>query len=232
MRSENRNEFWLGREIEIESATTRKAGFARVIEILNENAIVVSQSMSEKEETPLFPHEAVRIFIEEDDVVSCFQGIVVPLEDCEGANCTAGSGETFHGIKNIFFKHKHRKRIHKRSQVKLTAEMVTVSGLFARKSWKAVISNISSGGLRLIVNREPPELGTEVLVSLCLARRKAKIKGTVKAVTDLSSFNPLATEVERGFEVNVKTEKISDEDLLIDYLKTNKDEDFKIYSPI
>ncbi|MBU2495297.1 MAG: PilZ domain-containing protein [Candidatus Omnitrophica bacterium] len=234
MRPEDRNELRLGREIKIEPVTTGKVGSARVVEVLNENTIVVSQAMCEKEEMPLFPHEVVRIFIEEDDTVSCLQGIVVSLEDCESANLTAGSGETFYGIKNIFFKHKHRKRIHKRSRVKLTAEMVIVSGFFARKSWKAGISNISPGGLRLIINREPPELGTEVFVSLGLARRKIKIKGTVKGVTDLSSFNPLDIQAERGFGVNVKTEKVSDGDysLLLNYLKTKKDEDFEIYSPI
>ena len=234
MRPEDRNEFRLGRKIKIESVATGKIGLVKVVEILNETAIVVSQSMREKEETPLFPHDVVCIFIEEDDTVSGLQGVVVFLEDCEGANLIVPPGETFCCIKNIFFKRKHRKRIHKRSRVKLIAKMVIVSGLFARKSWKVVISNISSGGLRLNINREPPELGAEVFVSFVLARREIKIKGTVKGVTDLSSFNPLDTKAELGFGVNVKIAKISDEDysLLFNYLETKKDEDFEIYSPI
>lgn len=234
MKSENRNEFWLGREISIESVTNKKVGFVRVIEILNENTIVVSQSIREKKETPLFPHEVVHIFVEKDNTVACFQGIVVSLEDCEGANLTAGIGETFYGIKNIFFRRKHRKRAHKRLRVKLTAEMVVVSGLFSRKSWKAVISNISPVGLGLVINQEPPDLGMEVCVSLHLARRKIKMKGVVKGVSDLNSFNPMATNVEQGFNVNLKMENISDGDysLLLNYLKIKKDDNFGICSPV
>lgn len=212
MRPTSRNWFKLGYEIKIEPVTSGKAGFARVIEVVNENTIVVSQSRREKEGTSLSPHEVIRIFIEKDDMVSCFQGIMTSLKDCEAANLLPGTDETFYCIKNLFFKHRHRKRMHPRPRVKLAADVAAVSGLFARKSWRAKVINISPGGMSLIVNQQPPSLETEVSISIFLAGRKIKIKGLVIGINNLDFFNSLTAGEERGFGLNIRITGISDAD--------------------
>ena len=105
----------------------------------------------------------------------------------------------------------------------MATEVVAKSGLFSKKSWTGITSDISSSGVQLLINGEPPALGTEVTALINLGGRRIKIKGEVKGV-NLNS--PQISEAILGQEygINVEITRVSDSDFawLTEYIQTKK----------
>ncbi|MFA5394356.1 MAG: tetratricopeptide repeat protein [Candidatus Ratteibacteria bacterium] len=213
-------QFSVGKEINIETATSEKTGVAKVIAVLDENTIVISCSTQEGERPPLSPGEVVEIFIEEGDTVIYSQGSVGTPKERVISEPLPKNNEAFYQIKNIIFKNKHKKRANERVPVKINGHIVTVRGIFARKSWDAEIFNISLGGFGLVVDEAPPELGTEIVIFLTLEDGQTiKIRGAVK------SINPLTIKAKQGFKIGIEATKFSENvfTVLANYLDYKKD---------
>ncbi len=213
--------FKSGQEIEAEQPHFRKKGNLTIKEVLSDTEIVVSQPIAEREKHPFYPNNVIRIFAEEGGMIHVFQGILVNQTSLE--KWKSGDREIIYLIKNIFFKRRHPKRRADRLKVEMATEVVAKSGLFSKKSWTGITSDISSTGVQLLINGEPPALGTEVTALINLGGRRIKVKGEVKGV-NLNS--PQISEAILGQEygINVEITRVSDSDFawLTEYIQTKK----------
>ncbi|MFH0797764.1 MAG: PilZ domain-containing protein [Candidatus Omnitrophota bacterium] len=207
--------FQIGQEIEVDQPHSLRKGSLKVRGVVSDNEIVVSQSPSERERLPLHPHTIIRVLVEEKDLVSVFQGMLVSREPGD-EKWKDSDNDILYRIKNIFYKHKHYKRKFNRIKVEITAEMALKSGLFSKKSWRGVTSNLSLGGLRVVVPEEPPESGTEVSVLLDLpGGRKIQTKGEIKNVDAVSSSGSSGALYNSEYGVSIQFTKISEADLTL-----------------
>lgn len=210
--------FKSGQEIEAEQPHSRRKGNLTIKEILGDTEIVVSQPIVKREKFPLYPNDIIRIFTEEEGLISIFQGILVTPTDTE--NLKSDDIETSYLIKNIHLKRCHPKRRADRLKVEMATEVAAKSGFFSRKHWSGTTLDISSSGVQLLINGEPPVPGTEITALINLGGRKIRIRGEVKGVNPGS---PRISEAILGqaYGINVEINKISDSDFawLNEYLQ-------------
>lgn len=206
--------FQIGQEFEVEQPHSLKKGRLKVAGVVSDNEIVVSQSRAERERLTIHPHTIIRILVEEKEFIYVFQGMLVSQEPGD-EKWKTGTNEFLYRIKNVFYKHKHYKRQFNRIKAEITAEIAVKSGIFSRKSWRGVTSNISLGGVRIIVPGEPPEVGTEVSVLLDIPGRKIQTKGEIRSVESLSPAGTSNTLYETEHGICIQITRISEADLAL-----------------
>ena len=207
--------FQIGQEIEIDQPHSLRKGSLKVRGVVSDTEIVVSQSLSERERLPLYPHSIIRVLVEEKELIYVFQGMLVTREPGD-EKWKNSDNDILYRIKNIFYKHKHQKRKFDRIRAEITAEMALKSGIFSKKSWRGVTSNISLGGLRVVVPEDPPEVGTEVSILLNLpGGRKIQTKGEIKSMDALSPAGTSGALYNSETGISIQITKISEADFAL-----------------